>query len=582
MKLHLPIRYRSLKVHAIVWILLPLAFMMISIIGMGFYSYQRVVTQVLINQQKQLAAVTAANVSQIIEGYTLILETVVRNNDFSEEQEPIREALLNESADKLYVFNGGLFFADKEGNLSEIIKSSSPSLLQNVAREDFFITARSSDKAVIAKGNIFPEQNQPIIVISAPIYTKQGTFHGTFLGGILLQESRLTDPIRLLVEGEQGFAYIVDHTGSVIFHPESDLVGADQSDRSYIQKVIRGESGGIIWQSPSGERLLEGYAPIDSTGWGLIVQVGLDTIAGPARTYGFFLIAAGLASFALVVLLAWWGVRLILHPIQNLSIQAQQVSSLGGIEPIPESGILEIDALEHTFSQMAGQIASYRDGMRRYVGAITQKQEEERRHIARELHDETVQSLLAISRSLELDQDAENDANRLKRLKEIQHLVSNTLTGVRQIGRELRPLVLEDLGLIPALQALVRAARLGEGAVPHVKLELPDEMIHLDPNQELAMYRITQEALNNIRKHAQATGVRISLTIEAEKIKLLIEDDGVGFQVPDSLSELAKYDQFGLMGIQERVWAVGGSLMIKSTKGEGTRLVISIPKTALL
>jgi signal transduction histidine kinase len=558
-----------------------LAFMMIVITALGFYSYQRVVTQVFIDNQKQLAAVTAANVSQIIDGYTLIMDAVVSSTDISAAESEIREALLNEAADKLYMFNAGIFFADQEGTLSEIIPSNSAPIQLNVAQEDYFISARSSEKPSITKGRIIPEHSQPVIIISAPIYNKQGRFNGTLLGGVHLQESRLTDPIRLLDEGEQGFAYIVDNKGSVIFHPEPDLLWVDQSDRSYIQKVIGGESGGIVWQSPSGERLLEGYAPIDSTGWGLVVQVGWDTVASSARTYGLLMAAAGLVSFTLVVLMAWWGVQLILNPIQNLSTQARQISSLGTIEPIPESGIWEIDTLENTFSQMARQIASYREGMRRYVGAITQKQEDERRHIARELHDETVQSLLAISRSLELDQEAETDPHRLKRLGEIKLLVSNTLTGLRQISKELRPLVLEDLGLFPALQSLARAARQGEGAVPHVKLDLPDEMINLSPTQELAIFRITQEALTNIRKHAQATGVRVSLSVDDQDVELLIEDDGEGFKVPESLSELAKCDRFGLMGIQERVWVIGGRLSINSAVGEGTSIVITIPISTL-
>lgn len=580
LKMRLPEKYRSLKVHAIAWILLPMALMMFALIAMGFISYQRVVTKMLIDHQQQLAAVTAANVSQIIDGYTLILEAIVNSPDFSAAEGAIREAVLKEAADRLDMFNGGIFYADQEGDLSIAFLGGSPRTLSNVAQEDFFISARSSDKPTIVKGRIHPENHQPVIIISAPIYNRQGDFKGALLGGVHLQDSQLTAPIRLLAEGEQRFAYLVDNSGSVIFHPEASLLGVNQSDRSYIQKVLEGESGGIIWQSPSGERLLEGYAPVASTGWGLIVQVGWDTVAGPAKTYGLLMAGAGLAAFIMVVLLAWWGVQLILHPIQSLSNQARQISTLDGIGPMSKSGISEIDTLEQTFAQMAGQIASYRDGMHRYVGAMTQKQEEERRHIARELHDETVQSLLAISRSLELDQGKEVEPHRQKRLVELQALVGNTLTGVRQISRELRPLVLEDLGLLPALQALIRAARQGEGAVPHAKLEIPPEMVKLTPNQELALYRITQEALTNIRKHAEATGVRVSLEVKGDSISLVIEDDGIGFQVPESLSELAKSDRFGLMGIQERIWAMGGSLSIKSVPEEGSCMSITMPLSA--
>jgi two-component system, NarL family, sensor histidine kinase DegS len=93
----------------------------------------------------------------------------------------------------------------------------------------------------------------------------------------------------------------------------------------------------------------------------------------------------------------------------------------------------------------------------------------------------------------------------------------------------------------------------------------------------LALYRITQEALTNARKHAHPTGVRVSLEISDTEILLGIADDGRGFEVPDSLADLAQKGCFGLMGIQERVWAMGGRLSIQSTRGEGTHLQVCMP-----
>jgi len=247
------------------------------------------------------------------------------------------------------------------------------------------------------------------------------------------------------------------------------------------------------------------------------------------------------------------------------------------VAPVAESQITEIDALGRDFSRMAAQIESYRAGLRRYVGAMTHSQEEERRRLARELHDETVQSLLTIARRLELYQASESDPERQARLAELQTLVSDTLRGLRQISRDLRPLVLEDLGLIPALRTLVRAAREGVGAVPHARLEVSGPPVILEAEQELALYRITQEALTNIRRHAHATGVRVDLVFDGSTVRLDIGDDGWGFEVPSSFNEFAQRGSFGLMGIQERVWAVGGTLSIKTAPGHGTRLSVTMP-----
>ena len=227
--------------------------------------------------------------------------------------------------------------------------------------------------------------------------------------------------------------------------------------------------------------------------------------------------------------------------------------------------------------RMGAQISAYRLGLRRYVGAITKSQEEERLRIARELHDDTIQSLLALSRRLELYQSSESNLERREKLAVLQDMATKTLVGIRQISRDLRPLILEDMGLIPALQTLVRAARLGDGAIPHVKFRTMGQQFSISPELELALYRITQEALTNICRHAHATGVTVELSYGPEVVKLEIADDGKGFEEPWSLTDFAQQDHFGLLGIQERVWGAGGSLSIHSSPDQGTRLIVTIP-----
>jgi signal transduction histidine kinase len=192
------------------------------------------------------------------------------------------------------------------------------------------------------------------------------------------------------------------------------------------------------------------------------------------------------------------------------------------------------------------------------------------------LHDETCR-LAVIARRLELYQASESDPERQARLAELQTMVSDTLRGLREIIRDLRPLVLEDLGLIPALRTLVRAAREGVGAMPHARLEVSGPPVILEAEQELALYRITQEALTNIRKHARATGARVDVSFDSSVVRLDIQDDGWGVEVPGALNQFAQRGGFGLIGIQERVWAVGGTLTIKTAPGHGTRLSVTMP-----
>jgi signal transduction histidine kinase len=178
---------------------------------------------------------------------------------------------------------------------------------------------------------------------------------------------------------------------------------------------------------------------------------------------------------------------------------------------------------------------------------------------------------------LELYQSSENSLERREKLAELQDMATRILVAVRQISRDLRPLILEDMGLIPALQTLVRAARLGDGAIPHAKFQTTGQQFPIGPDLELALYRITQEALTNIRKHSHATGVVVEISFGDGVVKLEVIDDGEGFEEPWSLTDFAQLDHFGLLGIQERVWAVGGSLTIHSSPGQGTSIIVAIP-----
>jgi two-component system sensor histidine kinase UhpB len=220
---------------------------------------------------------------------------------------------------------------------------------------------------------------------------------------------------------------------------------------------------------------------------------------------------------------------------------------------------------------MAARITAYRAGLRRYARAITRSQEEERRRIARDLHDETTQSLLAISRRLGLQQASEPNPEQLARLAELQMMVGDTVRGVRQIRRDLRSLVLEDLGLMPALCAFIQAARTGDGAIPDARFRAIGQPVALAPEQGTRPASLTQEALTNIRKHARASDVRVALAFEPENVRLDILDDGIGFEIPSSLTEFAQLDSFGLIGVHWRVWTFGGRLSIESTPGKDTR-----------
>jgi signal transduction histidine kinase len=207
-----------------------------------------------------------------------------------------------------------------------------------------------------------------------------------------------------------------------------------------------------------------------------------------------------------------------------------------------------------------------RDALRRVVSA----QELERRRLARELHDETGQALTSILlglKSLEDVRDQESLAESTSRLRE---LVVTTLQDVRRLAVELRPKALDDFGLVAALERLVETFREQTGIEVDLEPRLGDERLPSDV--ETTLYRITQEALTNVVKHAHAKHVSIVLTRRDGSISAVIEDDGQGFS-----EEQGSDNGLGLLGMHERIALVDGRLAVESSPGSGTTLSIEVP-----
>ena len=572
-----PPRFRSLLAQFTLRVIVPLALVMFGVIAASLYAYQQVVTTLLVDRDRQLAMLSAARVSEAVEGYARVLEALATSPEVQSNSAEMRATALEDAADALQFFDAGVVIVDRDGAVLTVAPPGSSPVGETVAGQDDFRSVREGLGPAFSNVVSHSRNGQDMIMIAVPILDGQEAFAGALLGAVYLNSTPLGDTVRQLAIGEKGFAYVVDGEGRVIFHPDPENIGADFTDRPFVKNVMAGESGGLLWRAPTGEPFVSGYVPIQNTRWGLIVREPWNSVVAPAQLYGAVTVLVGLAAVGVAAYLLWRGVRRIATPMRLLAEQSARLAAGEALAPVAESQITEIDALGRDFSRMAAQIESYRAGLRRYVGAMTHSQEEERRRLARELHDETVQSLLTIARRLELYQASESDPERHGRLAELQTMVSDTLRGLREISRDLRPLVLEDLGLIPALRTLVRTAREGVGAVPHARLEVSGPPVILEAEQELALYRITQEALTNIRRHAHATGVRVDLVFDGSTVRLDIGDDGWGFEVPSSFNEFAQRGSFGLMGIQERVWAVGGTLSIKTAPGHGTRLSVTMP-----
>lgn len=217
------------------------------------------------------------------------------------------------------------------------------------------------------------------------------------------------------------------------------------------------------------------------------------------------------------------------------------------------------------------------ENMRFYVRQITKAQEDERRRVARELHDETTQALVALARQIDAltASSAPLPEATLERIEKIRELTDYTLQGLRRCTQDLRPPTLDDLGLLATLKGLV--TDLAKTEAVEAELEVIGDQRRLSPEAELLLFRIAQEALNNVRRHARASKVVTTVEFEDERVRLTISDNGQGFEVPQRTSDLAAAGKLGLMGMHERARLLGGALTIKSELGKGTTIVADVP-----
>ena len=234
-----------------------------------------------------------------------------------------------------------------------------------------------------------------------------------------------------------------------------------------------------------------------------------------------------------------------------------------------------IEQLRETLNEMLDDSSTYRGRMRALSSQVISAQEEERKRISRELHDETAQALTSLLIRLRLLQDARNLDEVRTGAAELRELIARTLEDVRKLAVELRPTTLDDLGLVAAIEWYTREYAERIDASMHFSTQGLVGRLHSEV--ELVIYRVMQEALTNIARHAQATRIDVALAFTDEAVEIRIEDNGLGFDVNEATSSRER--GLGLFGMRERVELIGGTFNIRSQARIGTCIQIGVPVT---
>jgi len=259
----------------------------------------------------------------------------------------------------------------------------------------------------------------------------------------------------------------------------------------------------------------------------------------------------------------------------------QTISKRDGTEAslMLTTSLITRDGKVKVFQHIARDVTEQKkmtENLRFYVRQITRAQEEERKRVARELHDDTAQALVVLLRQMDnFAASLPPGTPEIARVERLSTQIEAILDGVRRFSQDLRPSILDDLGLIPALEWL--AADMTEHFSIKVDITINGNERRFVPEVELLFFRIAQESLNNIRKHSGAARVWMSLDFQEKQTALTVKDNGRGFKTPDNLGDLTGQSKLGLAGMSERAKLLNGDLKITSAPGEGTTVVLAAP-----
>jgi len=260
----------------------------------------------------------------------------------------------------------------------------------------------------------------------------------------------------------------------------------------------------------------------------------------------------------------------------------QRLIKEDGLEAIMQvaTRLIVSDGRPQAFQNMARDITEERrlqDNLQFYLRQVLQAQEDERKRLARELHDDTSQQILLLTHGVDnlaskaegyLPQELRDEMGKLYELSE------QTYHGVRHYAQALRPRILDDLGLVSALRWL--AEEIGRFSGVDIEVNSGD-LPQLSPETQLVLFRIAQEALNNVHRHSGASKASIALECLESEITVRIVDNGKGFKPPRQLSDFARRGRLGLTGMTERARLIGGEVEVSSEEGKGTTIVVRAP-----
>lgn len=582
------------------------------LIGLGVVSYLSVNDSI----QRSLAnRLTLANI--IGKYFDSILETnLTRLYDISisgridfedKDLEPAKKAL--KTAYEYSIFTDRIFLMDVYGNVVLTYPHQEEGKI-NMMSIPYVSRTISEGKPVISDVYTFESTQRKVIFALVPLRSREGKVIGVAGGEINPTNYTFTKIIKSIPASATTNIELVDSRGTIIASNDPKRILTSSDHNKFLGNLIASGKSTVgtchrchTEERTGGERTNDmlAFVPLSSAPWGISVREPQEIVFSPSTRLKKGFLVLSLISVVTALILGIGLSRSIVKPVQSLITATQRIAKGNLSEPITASSRDEIGTLACSFDAMriklyeslesihrhnielenrvmerTQQIRQSRNKVENLLKKLISSQEDERKRIARELHDDILQDISAFLIKLDICKLYPERISEEK-IEEMRSIALKTIDGIHTVIQNLRPSILDDLGLEAAIKWLLDK-HLGEKGINHYLTIHAETDKRFDPRVEITLFRIIQESIMNIARHSDAENVIVVLKTEGDSVVVEIEDDGEGFDVHSALRHATDGGRgLGILGMKERASLLDGRLQVCSSPGKGTKVSLKIP-----
>ncbi|MBI2987747.1 MAG: HAMP domain-containing protein [Deltaproteobacteria bacterium] len=561
-------------------------------------------------ERQRLAQALADNLDNILKSHLVLLQDVAFRARASLEKRDL--GAVKVALREFYVrslFAEGAFLLDKGGKVIWVEPRYPPGEQKDFSSLPPVRLALEGGRPAISN---FIGNGKKRIYAVVPVRNWHGEVVGAVGGEMDLESVQFRSLLHPVEPGETSYLDIVDGNGSVLASTKPNRAFTESDHGRFLAGLIQ-EKKSVVGSCHSCHekrgfpvREVIAFAPLTVASWGVSIRQAEREAMAPGFAMERRFLLIGSVTILMALLFAWGVARSVTKPLAVLGQASQRIARGNLDEPVSPLGTDEIGHLGESLDQMRealkASLETIAEGKRDLEKRVQERtreleglylelqkkeeirgellrkvitvQEEERKRIARELHDETSQALATLLLSIETSGSGAPEQIR-ERLAQMKRLTNQTLENVHRMIFDLRPSFLDDLGLVSTLRWA------GESRLEPMGIDLLFEVVgaerRLGPEVETTLFRVGQEAISNIAKHAEANSVKITVDFGEDRLRLQVEDDGKGF-VPETVPASGEAARgLGLLGMKERAALIGGTFTIDSESGKGTCVCVEVP-----